>query len=230
MNWEVWNRIERLLIERAIKPIVAVVPDNRDPGLVAGGAREDFWERVREWQQRGWTIAMHGYQHVYQTRDSGLVGLNDYSEFAGLPVEAQRKKLRSAAEIFKSHGVRPSLWVAPGHSFDGNTITALREIGIDAISDGFHFRIVERLGCRWIPQQLWRFRTMPFGIWTVCLHPNTMSASQLAEFERALDRLSPKIVACEDLLRAANRVAEYSVVDVTFQWLWRCLLHFKRLA
>ena len=41
----------------------------------------------------GWSIALHGYQHLYETNDSGLLGLNKY-EFSGLSYEMQIKKLK----------------------------------------------------------------------------------------------------------------------------------------
>ena len=29
----------------------------------------------------------------------------------------------------------------------------------------------DKQGTFWVPQQLWKFRTAPFGVWTVCIHP-----------------------------------------------------------
>ena len=29
------------------------------------------------------------------------------------------------------------------------------------------------LGLRWV-QQLWKFYNIPFGVWTICIHPNYM--------------------------------------------------------
>ena len=46
MNWDMWSRIESVLLEHKISPLLAVVPDNQDRKLVAGAAREDFWDRV----------------------------------------------------------------------------------------------------------------------------------------------------------------------------------------
>src|SRR5262245_38354882 len=60
MNWLVWDAIESQLIRYAVRPILAVVPDNRDPNLIVDPPRSDFWERVRRWQSRGYTIALHG--------------------------------------------------------------------------------------------------------------------------------------------------------------------------
>ena len=84
MNWSVWTQIEAELRQRNIKPILAVVPDNQDAKLRVDSPRSDFWDCVRGWQALGWTIGLHGYQHRYVTQQSGIVGLNARSEFAGL--------------------------------------------------------------------------------------------------------------------------------------------------
>jgi len=74
MDWRTWAEIESILLDRRIKPILAVVPDNQDPTLRIGPAVDDFWHRVRTWQNRGWTIAIHGYQHKYVSPHAGIVG------------------------------------------------------------------------------------------------------------------------------------------------------------
>ena len=84
MNWTVWRQVEEALVEEGVEPILAVVPDNRDPNLTFDWPEPRFWDRVRQWQARGWTIGMHGYHHRYETEDAGIVGRNRYSEFAGL--------------------------------------------------------------------------------------------------------------------------------------------------
>lgn len=33
-------------------------------------------------------------------------------------------------------------------------------------------------GIMWVPQQLWRFRKMLFGIWTICLHVNRWDSTE----------------------------------------------------
>ena len=64
MNWAAWSRIETVLDRHGVAPILAVVPDNRDPKLMVDNSRADFWARVRGWQTKGWTIALHGFQHL----------------------------------------------------------------------------------------------------------------------------------------------------------------------
>jgi peptidoglycan/xylan/chitin deacetylase (PgdA/CDA1 family) len=171
INWDVWQKLEDVMVGEGVKPILSVIPDNQDPNLHECEPNERFWERVRVWQARGWTIGLHGYQHRYVSRNPGIVGLKPYSEFAGVPVEEQRAKLKQALEIFTREGVRPDCWVAPAHSFDENTVSILVSLGIRTISDGltlYPHRDSQKV--MWVPQQLWRFRAVPFGVWTICIH------------------------------------------------------------
>ena len=41
MNWKIWSEIEAVLLERRLKPVLAVVPDNQDPGLQVDRAADD---------------------------------------------------------------------------------------------------------------------------------------------------------------------------------------------
>lgn len=228
MDWDAWARIEPVLQAHAVKPIMAVVPDNRDPHLVAGAQAADFWARVRRWQAQGWTIALHGHQHLYSTRDPGLVGINPFSEFAGLPEAAQRDKLQRALAVFACEGVRADAWVAPGHSFDALTVKLLLEAGIDVVSDGLYGRPLRHLGALWVPQQLWRFRPMPAGLWTVCYHCNGFGAAATDGFARDIRRYAARIVSLADAC-AAPHVATRSGLDVAFAAVWRGALRLKRL-
>src|SRR5437773_4931297 len=90
----------------------------------------DFWPRVREWQARGWSIGLHGHQHVYVNKNAGIMGITSQSEFAGVAPERQAEKLRAALEIFGREGVRADCWVAPSHSFDLTTVALLAQVHV----------------------------------------------------------------------------------------------------
>lgn len=194
MNWAVWDQVETSLREHHIKPIVAVVPDNRDPSLNVAPPVADFWDRVRAWQGSGWTIGMHGFQHRYVTAKAGIVGLNARSEFAGLPRDEQTQKIRAGLEIFRSRDVTPEVWIAPGHSFDEATVEVLTQLGLRRISDGFFRRpIVDTRGAVWVPQQLWRLKRRDRGLWTVCYHINRWTDADVAAFRRDVARFAPAL-------------------------------------
>lgn len=201
MNWSVWTEVENFLIEIDAKPILAVVPDNQDRDLQVSQPNPQFWDRVRQWQNMGWTIGLHGYQHLWLTQEAGLLGLNDRSEFAGLPLEKQQDKLDNAVSIFVQENVRPQIWIAPFHSFDSGTITALKTLGIHCISDGFSiWPYRDCQGIIWIPQQLWKFRPLPFGVWTVCFHFNHWRIAEILKFRKDLYKYQNSIICFNELV------------------------------
>ena len=229
LNWSVWNGIESVLDRHGVKPVLAVVPDNRDAKLMVDPPYADFWPRVRQWQARGWTIAAHGYQHAYVTGNAGLVGLNARSEFAGLPYAEQKEKVQGALSIFSKENVAAEAWVAPAHAFDETTVQVLVESGLRIISDGFYFRPVQRMGATWIPQQLWQFRRLPAGLWTVCYHPNDFSEEAIASLDKDLTTFRHLLVSLPEVL-SSHRAAPETFVDATFSklWLWKLTGRMRR--
>jgi peptidoglycan/xylan/chitin deacetylase (PgdA/CDA1 family) len=212
MNWKVWSQIEALLIEHRLKPILAVVPDNQDPLLRVEPAVEDFWQRVRLWQQRGWTIALHGFQHRYVATCAGLITGRKKTEFAGLPALHQEEKLRRGVEIFQREGIKPRVWIAPNNSFDATTVSLLPRFGIRIICDGhFRFPFLDPGQVLWVPQQLFGFRPAPPGVWTVCYHHNGWTSAKLEEFRRHVRKYVAQIASLEEVIRLwPGRVSGWS--------------------
>jgi Uncharacterized protein conserved in bacteria (DUF2334) len=188
MNWDVWDEVEHAMIEADVRPILAVIPDNQDASLMLSAPREGFWARVRGWQSRGWTIGLHGHQHLYTSSDRGLFGWNERSEFAGLDYDVQLEKLERGTAIFREQGVVPQVWVAPNHAFDRATVAALLACGVDVVSDGLAvFPYRDRAGTLWVPMQTWGFAPKPPGVWTVCLHHNGWTSTDVSAFRRDLE-------------------------------------------
>jgi predicted deacetylase len=201
IKWNLWNRYEEILMENNILPMLAVIPDNKDSRLFCDPPDRNFWDRVRAWQKRGWTIGLHGYQHVYTLKSRGMVGLQDYSEFAGLPYERQYQKLEAAVAIFRREGVNPDLWIAPNHSFDNNTIRALVELGVSTICDGYQlYPYLDSQGVFWIPQQLGNFHKMPVGLWTICIHLDDPLHANTEWFKNKLESFRPFIVSVGEVV------------------------------
>ena len=225
MNWARWNQIEKILDQFKISPLLAVIPDNQDRSLFIDDPMPYFWERVRMWQAKGWKIGLHGYKHLYETSCSGVIGLNQRSEFAGLTLDVQHHKIKSALEIFRLEGIVPDAWIAPAHSFDKLTIQALRESGISLISDGFFKRIVRDYELIWVPQQLWRFEPRTFGVWTVCYHHNQWSDNDFRRFIGDIEKYQHAIRTFEDVL-ASGVVPNKNIFDVINHCicLWRLLM------
>jgi predicted deacetylase len=168
-----WERFRKLIEEFSIRPILAVIPDNRDPQLNGSPYDPRFWDQIREMESAGATIAVHGYQHRCHSLGQSLLGLGRRSEFAGVDPDTQRAWIRAGLEILRGKGLDPRLWIAPRHGFDRNTLIALLDEGVEYISDGFARVPYLRHGVIWIPQQLWSPVAKSKGLWTICIHPRT---------------------------------------------------------
>lgn len=187
MHIENWARVERMLDEYGVKPLVGIIPVNRDPMLLQFAEAPGFWEKARVWQEKGWRIALHGYEHVYSTKCAGINPVHGHSEFAGHPLELQREKIREGVRILKEKGLNPTAFFAPSHTFDENTLEALRqESDIRTISDTVANDTYCHDGFTFIPQQAGRVRELPFKVTTICLHPNFTTDPELDEIEAFL--------------------------------------------
>jgi hypothetical protein len=207
-----WQLIEDMLDQLGILPIVAVVPDNQDPDLHFSEPALDFWQRVRSWQAKGWTIGMHGYQHIMHPTTCQLVlPFYERSEFAGLTYAQQAEKIRRSWDLFATERVTPSVWVAPAHCFDWQTLRAVAEESpIRIVSDGIARNIYFEAGFHWIPQQLWQLIPKPSGLWTVCLHPNTITDKQLSLLRQALEgKYAGKVTSLQQI-ELTNRTKSFS--------------------
>ena len=136
MNWEQWGRAKQLMDEVGVIALLGVIPDCQDPDLLIDKPRADFWEYLKSLQRQGYTIAMHGYHHVFDIQASGLSTPRKQSEFAGLPFEVQYKKIYEGKKLLKEHGIETDIFFAPAHSYDENTLKALAANGFRYLSDG----------------------------------------------------------------------------------------------
>lgn len=184
MDVRKWNRVEELLDRYGVKPIVGVIPHCEDPKMAGYDESGDIWDKIGKWRKKGWLIAMHGYNHVYSTGSGGMNPVHRRSEFAGEPLEVQREKIRSGIGIMRGHGIDPDIFFAPSHTFDENTLTALREeSNIRYINDTIAYDVYTGYGFTFIPQQSGRVRKLPFRTVTFCYHPNMMDDDDLRELE-----------------------------------------------
>jgi predicted deacetylase len=205
MSRRKWERFDALIEEFEIRPILAVIPDNRDSDLAVESPDPEFWKRMRTMEAIGAAIALHGYQHVCDSRNRGLVPLHRRTEFAGVDEATQQEWIHNGLEILRNHGLNPRLWVATRHGFDRNTLRALRTEGIAYLSDGFARLPFTRGGVTWIPQQLWVPVNKPRGLWTICIHSNNAGdwlvkrlraflqqhAGQFTSFDRVMEEYRP---------------------------------------
>ena len=183
-----------------VRPIIGVVPDNRDPDLQIEPADSAFWERMRTLRAEGWTISQHGHRHRIHTDDRGLLGITPRSEFAGRRFEAQRDDLAEGQAILAGEGIATDVFMAPFHSFDRATLAALKSVGFSTLTDGYGIVPWREDGLKFVPQLFERPVHFGIGIYTMCLHLNNMTEKQidaLGEFVRAN---APRMIGFDDAL------------------------------
>ncbi len=197
MDWDKFNMFINLFRKYKVKPLLGIVPSNKDPNLCKQASQEDFWNVMRNMQKQGIVeFAQHGFEHLYVTKDAGIMrkyGFFAQSEFAGLPYEEQYLKIKSGREILEKEGIKTDIWMAPSHTIDFNTIRALKELGFKMVTDGIALYPYYFQGLLFIPQQMWRCEYLPIGIGTVCLHTNDLNESFLKDIENCLIKGLPTI-------------------------------------
>ncbi len=190
MHWENFDRMLALLDRFQAKPLLGVIPECRDEKLekvrgVSEKPGEEFFERMRALKKDGAVIAMHGRYHVYITREGGIFPLGRQSEFAGLPLTEQEELIRTGREILDREELATDIFMAPSHSYDKNTLTALKNNGFHRVTDGFGSDPYYYHGLTFYPIAMKKEQAVKSkkpGTVTLVYHVNTMKDE---EFEAA---------------------------------------------
>lgn len=215
-----WAAIESILDRYDVKPMVGVIPHNEDPKQKIDAPDIYFWNKVQQWEQKGWSIALHGYNHVYSSNEGGINPLWNKSEFAGHPLELQKEKIRKGIAIMREHNINPKYFFAPSHTFDENTLTALfEETDIRIISDTISIKPYRYGEFIFIPQQSGHPIRIPFGgIVTVCYHPNTMTDDSFKKLETFLTSHKDQVSSFDNI--DTERVGSKTIIDSIMSWIY----------
>lgn len=224
MNWKRFLKFKALLDRYQVKPLIGVVPDNKDEHLKEGNVKdcpfgsEGFWEYIKELQKEGWVIAMHGCYHRYTTDKGGIFPLNNFSEFAGLPFERQRELLYHGKKCLEEKGIRTDIFMAPAHSYDRNTLRALKAVGFNALTDGFGQKPYRFMGLTFYPISFRLAATFKKkkGYSTMVVHPATVEEEDLKKYQGYFEKTDVEWISYERYLTVKEtdrgigaRVAEY---------------------
>lgn len=203
MNHVNWDRIERLLDKYNVKPIVGIIPNNKSEEFVWEEDKK-FWEKARRWQEKSWTIAQHGFEHVYfyhvPVRGYYQLSHSTNTEFAGISLNEQIRMLQKGNLIMKEHDIYPICFFAPAHTYDINTVEALKKIeGIKFISDGYALRIFKKNDMNFLPSICDGPFKMPFGLYTYVFHPSVMKEKDFKRIEKFLETSFKNIISVESI-------------------------------
>ena len=225
MNLENFDKIKDFLVSKNIRPIIGVVPDNQDENLKFSPKNEDFWPMIRNLKQIGWSIAQHGCHHKYSTEESGILKINNFSEFAGLSFKEQLKKIITGKNILIEQKIWEPIFMAPAHSFDDNTLKALKEADFKYVTDGYGLYPWSDRGLTFIPQLFSGFSNFGFGVYTVCIHLNELSGKEVDNVINQIDGREHKII---DLPSALNLSRKQNIFEEFFFFVFKYLLFIKR--
>ena len=200
--------------------MVGVIPHNEDTMQQIDPTDDNFWGKVKNWEAKGWAIALHGYNHCYDS-NSGLKGFNPMwsrSEFAGIPLDVQKERIRKGMKIMTEHNLNPKYFFAPSHTFDENTLIALREeSNIRIISDTIATRPYRYKDFIMIPQFGGQCREMKLsGLFTFCLHPNTMKDEAFEKTDKFLKTYREMFTSFEKL--DLSNVTKKSLSNRLLSW------------
>lgn len=203
MDAKKWQRIENILDTYGVRPMVGIIPANKDPKLQIDASDAGFWTKVNNWEKKGWAIALHGYDHCFISK-AGMSGLNPLwarSEFAGVPLEHQKEKIRKGVAACRANGIEPKYFFAPAHTYDENTLQALREeSNIRIISDTIAIKPYRKDDFVFIPQLGGHCTEMKLpGIWTFCLHPSAMTEENFVATEKFLQAHKNEMLGFDEL-------------------------------
>jgi predicted deacetylase len=206
MNWELMKKCEDLFDENNIKPLLGVVPDNKDSELLTFTKDENFWNKVRAWKEKGWEIAMHGCSHTYdkETFKKDYFRYGGKSEFYGHKYSDQLSKIEKGLKKFNDEKIKIRSFFAPNHTYDQNTFRALKNFGIKNVVDGYGLIPYTNDNLNFIPQLFYKQIMLPFGIQSTQIHLNTWNEKDFDEFIIFIKKNKNYLISFDDALGKIN--------------------------
>ena len=203
MNWPLMNKCEVLFDKLNIKPVMGVIPSNEDKDLLIYPKKENFWGIVKKWQSKGWEIAMHGYNHIYdkETNRKDFFEYGGKSEFFGHTLDVQLKKVKKGLEIFKKNNINVRTFFSPNHTYDLNTFEALKLSGINQVIDGYGLKPYLENNIKFIPQLFYKPIFLHLGLQTPQIHLNYWTEKDLDNFLNIISHNYKKIISYEEALK-----------------------------
>lgn len=223
MDKDKWQRVEDILDKYGIKPLVGIIPANSDPKTMLEPEDKGFWEKARRWEEKGWSLALHGFNHVCETNTGGMNPVHKCSEFAGLPLEIQTKKICEGYSLLKDKGFDVKWFFAPSHTFDKNTLKAIKEnTPIRLISDMIATKPFLDNGFTFVPCQMGKLREMSIsGYWCACYHPNIMKDDEFVVLETFLKAHKQDFISFDELPEAGSKSIKDKLLSFAYYTLRR---------
>lgn len=218
MDWKRFWDVLHMLEQYNVKPLLGVVPNNKDRSIEPCEPICDFWDVIRNLQKDGYPIAMHGYEHLYVTKEAGIFPIKNDSEFAGLSYEKQYEKIKKGKKILEGYGICTDIFMAPSHSFDLCTLESLSACDFRFVTDGFSKQLIEYpYGIYGIPvcNNIRRIKRLHkrWDAFSVVLHTNSITESLLQRYENICKSCVDSICSYSELLKLGKAGKRYRIEE-----------------
>ncbi len=219
MNWHLMEKCEKLFDRHNIKPLLGVVSNNKDPELLSNQKKDNFWDQIRKWHSKNWEIAMHGYTHIYdtETNKKDYFNYGGKSEFFGHSYKEQSLRIKKSLEIFEKENIKIRSFFAPNHTYDNNTLAALRANNIYNVIDGYGIMPFKKENLNFIPQLFYKQIMLPFGIQSTQIHLNYWDDKDYEKFEEFINKNSSKIISFDEALSKVNNSLFYTSINLIIE-------------
>lgn len=202
MDYEKFHKMKQLLDTCQVKPLIGVVPFNEDQNLMRNPKITDFADFLQGLVKEGYVVALHGYKHLYSSEKGGLFPLNHFSEYVGVPYETQDKMIKEGKAQLKDWGVETDIFMAPAHTYDKNTLKALKANGFRYVTDGFGRKPYNWKGLTFLPisvKQSDCYKDKE-GYTTLVFHTNTMHDKDFERYEKIFEQHKESFVSYQQYL------------------------------
>ena len=229
MNWSLMDKCEKIFDQYKIKPLLGVIPNNKDLELKKYPKNSDFWSRVKSWENKGWEISMHGFSHVYEqeTNKKDFFNYGGMSEFYGLDYNKQFNKINLGLKIFKDNKIEVRSFFAPNHTYDTNTFKALKENNLNIIIDGYGLFPFYKHELFFVPQLFYNEIFLPFGIQSTQIHLNYWNENKFKNFEKFLYKNKLNITDINSILKLNNNFFAKNIINSSIEKILKTIRLFK---
>jgi|TARA_B110000211_G_C13898590_1_gene472872 predicted deacetylase len=228
MKWDFMNKAEIIFDQYNIKPVLGVIPYNKDKELLEHPKiNSNFWDKVRSWQNKGWEIGMHGTYHSYKNicNKNDYLGYGGNTEFCNISYDEQLKKIKDGLNKFSKEDISIKTFFAPNHTFDTNTLKALKSCGINKVLDGYGLMPYEEDGIKFVPQLFYKIIRIPFGIQSFQIHLNYYNLKDFENFISFIHDNNKKMITFDQAITKTNNDFAYKVI----RFATKKLLQLKRI-
>lgn len=230
MNWSLMDKCESLFDKYKIKPLLGIIPINKDPDLLKYPYNSKFWERVADWKNKGWEITMHGFNHLYTQNSDNKKDIFNYggnSEFYGLEYSEQLNKIQSGLQEFKKRNLKIRSFFAPNHIYDENTLKALKASDIKIVIDGYGLFPYFKDQILFVPQLFYKEIILPFGIQSTQMHINYWNDKNFENFENLINKVNKKIINLDYIINITNPNVVQSISNYLVEKVLKTIRAFR---